>query len=305
MRRILGALTTFIAIAIVYPSKSFAHKSDVRGDGSGDLFQHYTWVEIWNPLLLILLVIVFCGYLMFVRKTSEGFRSLKVISFLLGLLVTYFSLAGPLAILANNLILSAHMMQQSVMYIVMPALILLGMPKEFYTILDKAILDRPFIRILKNPLVNLLLFNALWSFYHIPQIYEYFLAHELQLELLHIVINSAAFLMWVHVLAPEDYFNEMSYLKKIGYMFANGMLITPACALIIFAGDVLYPSINDAPLLYSWLTPLYDQQLGGVIMKIVQEVAYAIVIGILFFKWAGFEKGTVNKIDPLPKNVID
>ncbi|UOQ94009.1 cytochrome c oxidase assembly protein [Halobacillus shinanisalinarum] len=233
--KILGLILFLFAFL---PIQTFAHNPEVRANGDENLFQQYTWFEILNPILLVSLIVVYIVYLRTMRKISNtrlGERNLKKkICFLLGLLTIYISLAGPLAILSNNLLFSAHMLQQSFMYIVMPPLILLGMPQEFYQLLDEKLSKPRFLRILKSPLFNLLLFNVLWSFYHIPSVYEYFSGQFILLEILHLVLTASAFLMWIQVFAPEDKINEMSYIKKIGYMFANGILITPACALIIF-----------------------------------------------------------------------
>lgn len=294
-KKTFNLLVLPFSFLVFLPKQIYAHNPEVRSDGDGNILEHYSLFELLNPLLLLALVIVYIFYLRTMNSMFKERIIRKKFFFLMGLLTIYISLAGPIAIFSNNLILSAHMLQQSFMYIVMPPLILLGMPKEFFNFLDKRIFKLRFLRILKSPILNLLLFNMLWSFYHIPQIYEYFLVHVIQLELLHLILNTAAFLMWIQVLAPEDQINEMTYLKKIGYMFANGVLITPACALIIFSGNVIYPSILQAPQVFASLPPLYDQQLGGVIMKVVQEIAYGAVIGYIFFKWAKLERG----IDPL------
>lgn len=296
--KILG-LTLFLFAFL--PIQTFAHKPEVRANGDENLFQQYTWLEILNPILFLSLALVYIAYLRTMRKISSNRleeRDLKKkICFLLGLLTIYISLAGPIAILSNNLVLSAHMLQQSFMYIVMPPLILLGMPRGFYQLLNEKLLKPRFLGILKSPLFTLLLFNVLWSFYHLPSIYEYFLEQFILLEILHLVINTSAFLMWIQLFAPEDQFSEMSYLKKIGYMFANGMLITPACALIIFSGDVIYPSIEEAPQVIASLTPLRDQQLGGIIMKVVQEFSYGTAIAYVFFKWARLERAKDAEVD--------
>lgn len=304
--KILGLALLFFALL---PLQASAHNPDVRVTGDGNLFQQYSWLEMINPYLFLTLVLVYIGYLWAMRKVSTkhlGERYLKKkILFLLGLLTIYVSLAGPISILSNNLVFSAHMLQQGLMYITMPFLTLLGMPHEFYQLLDERLLKHRILRIFRLPLVNLLAFNVLWSLYHIPTIYEYIWHQFILLEALHLVINSFAFLMWIQVLTPMGQINEMSYLKRIGYMFANGMLILPACALIIFAGDVIYPSIYESPQVFSWLTPKGDQQLGGIIMKLVQEIFYGIAIGYVFFKWAKFERGKDAQIAEFPKNTVE
>ncbi|WP_188456538.1 cytochrome c oxidase assembly protein [Virgibacillus oceani] len=292
------------------PLKAFAHNPNAaRATGDGKVLEHYTWVEILNPLLILGLVAVFVIYLWAMRKVSikhEVRHKLgKKIAFLLGLLTTYLSLAGPVSIYANNLVFSAHMLQQAMMYIAMPMLILLGMPRVFYEFLDKRLLKIKIMRIFKSPLISALLFNLLWSLYHIPVIYEYIWQQLFLLETSHLVINSAAFMMWIHVLAPQGLVNNMSYLMKIGYMFLDGVLITPACALIIFANDVLYSSIYQAPLMFSFSTPQDDQQLGGILMKIIQEIFYGAAIAYTFFKWAREERAKDVQVDEIPIGAVE
>ena len=46
-------------------------------------------------------------------------------------------------------------------------------------------------------------------------------------------------MMWWPMLNPLPEYQTLSDIKKLGYMFANGILLTPACALIIFDGTVV------------------------------------------------------------------
>jgi putative membrane protein len=96
--------------------------------------------------------------------------------------------------------------------------------------------------------------------------------------------------MWWPIFCPLPEWNKLGELFKIGLIFGNGLLLTPVCALIIFANKTLYTSYMGVPQLFAILPPLDDQQLGGVIMKGVQELTYITVIGIIFFQWARKEK---------------
>lgn len=96
----------------------------------------------------------------------------------------------------------------------------------------------------------------------------------------------------------------------MGYIFANSVLLMPACALIIFADQSFYATYTDAskwavamgycvpqmtpeqllrlfggPQQLSWFDPLLDQQLGGVIMKLTQEVVYGTILVAVFRQW--------------------
>ena len=84
--------------------------------------------------------------------------------------------------------------------------------------------------------------------------------------------------------------------------------LSPACALIIFAGTPMYAIYNDptvwadamgycvsnpaalldlvgGPAAFNMMDPLEDQQAGGIIMKLVQEVMYGAILAYVFFQW--------------------
>ena len=124
----------------------------------------------------------------------------------------------------------------------------------------------------------------------------------------------ASLLMWWHMIAPIPSTSPLSDLRRIGYIFANGILITPACALIIFAPEPLYQTYTDptiwasvmayclpaganvpmglfaGPNSFAFLETRMDQQLAGVLMKMMQELTYGITIGYVFKQWLSKEK---------------
>jgi putative membrane protein len=71
---------------------------------------------------------------------------------------------------------------------------------------------------------------------------------------------------------------------------AGGGLLLPACALIIFSDSPMYAPFQEGSTLVPILTPLHDQQLGGVLMKITQEISYSIALAYTFFRWVGNER---------------
>lgn len=114
--------------------------------------------------------------------------------------------------------------------------------------------------------------------------------------------------MWWPFVNKQDDGRELHRLKKVGYIFASGVLLTPACALIVFATAPLYSTYSDtsawlkamelcvpastlsglnlsSPELFSNMPVLEDQRLGGIIMKIVQEIVYGVILGQVFFEW--------------------
>lgn len=51
--------------------------------------------------------------------------------------------------------------------------------------------------------------------------------------------------MWWQIINNLKEYNTLSVLEKTIYIFANGMLLLPSCALIIFADSPLYQTYSD------------------------------------------------------------
>jgi putative membrane protein len=66
--------------------------------------------------------------------------------------------------------------------------------------------------------------------------------------------------------------------------------LTPPCAMITFTDSILYPTYSQMSHMLPLMSPLHDQQLGGVIMKVVQEIVYIFAIGLVFVKWIRLER---------------
>lgn len=121
-------------------------------------------------------------------------------------------------------------------------------------------------------------------------IFNIVVANNLLHNLTHLVLTLTALAMWVPLIPVVKELDKLSEIQKIGYIFAAGILLTPACALIIFTNQPFYTVFSEAPQLLALLPPLEDQKTGGVIMKVVQEFVYGTMIGYIFFKWARKER---------------
>ena len=52
----------------------------------------------------------------------------------------------------------------------------------------------------------------------------------------------------------------------------------------------------SGPELFTNMTPLEDQQLGGVIMKIIQEIIFAVILGRVFMVWYKNDQKNADKM---------
>lgn len=283
---------------------------------------------LWSPYLLLVITSLALLYWYAIGSMRERWFQEsapvplgKQISMIAGLTVLYMALGGPIDLL-GHLMFSWHMLSMAMAYLIAPPLILYGMPDWMLRRFTKVPSIGKFVRRLTNPILTLILFNMLFSFYHMPVIHDFVMTNYTAHTLYYIALLIAALMMWWNVICPLPEYDRLTDVKKMGYVFANGVLLTPACALIIFAGAPLFATYTDpvmwaralgycvpggvdailaqfsGPETIAPVNPRADQQLGGIIMKFVQEIMYGAILFYNFRLWYRRENPS-EKIDPI------
>jgi len=279
---------------------------------------NFSFAELWSPVALFICVMIAVVYILVTGpyrtafSHSEPVSWLRKASFLIGLFLFYFAQEGPLEVLAH-LMFSAHMVAMTVSYIIAPPLLIIGIPAWIWRrVLGWRIL-RPFSK-LSHPVVTIGLFNGLFSLYHFPAVLDYVMVRYTLHSILYAVLFIAALAMWWPIVCPVPENNRLSELQKMAYVFVAGFLLTPACALIIFAPSSLYETYSNpevwavalgycipgdpaaflakfqGPGFFSSLSPVEHQQIGGILMKLIQEFLYISILGWVFLQWFRKEK---------------
>lgn len=272
----------------------------------------------WSPAYFVSLMLILAFYYLLVFKYYPRFKEGQKASakqttfFTVGIILLYVIKGSPLDLL-GHITFYAHMVQMATLYLVIPPLLIFGLPDWLWRNLINTRVIKPLFALITTPLIALILFNGLFSLYHIPLIFD-----VVKTDMwLHAVFTSVLFIfsiaMWWPLLnvLPEQ--QTLSGLKKVGYIFADGVLLTPACALIIFAETPMYATFADpnawgqalalcvppstlatlnlsGPEMFSSLSLIEDQRLGGVLMKIIQEIVYGVVLAYAFFSWYNSER---------------
>ncbi|NHN28228.1 cytochrome c oxidase assembly protein [Paenibacillus agricola] len=261
--------------------------------GTMNNFDHASFSDLWSPGVFVIAILIAVLYFYKLRKYESQVNNTGSIPmrqktcFIAGLGVFYLAQGSPLNFLSHHYLFSAHMMQQSLILFVMPPLILFGLPAG----LIKGMLDVPWMKkilpIALHPILAVVVFNSLLSFYHFPFIYDWLMSDRAMVfgTLYHFILILSAFQMWWVIICPLPELDRLSELLKSTYIVINGLLLYPACALIIFANDLIYKTYAHAPQITELLNSMEDQQLGGVIMKIMQEGVFAVLLAILFKRW--------------------
>jgi len=223
----------------------------------------------------------------------------RVASFAGALLVLGLSLNGPLHNLSDRYLFSVHMVQHLVLTLVFPPLLLYGMPAWVLRPLLQPLWLYRLARWATRPLAAGVLFSVPITLWHFPQFYGAALEHHPLHIVQHLVFLATGVLMWWPVLSPSPELPRASYLTQLLYLFALGLPMSVAGALITLSGDVLYPFYAAAPRVWG-LAPLADQQLGGLVMWVGGTIYLWVAATVVWFRWSAREEaGDVERAVPL------
>jgi putative membrane protein len=186
--------------------------------------------------------------------------------------------------LAEERLMSVHMVQHLLLSLVAPPLLLLGTPGWLLRALLRPRWLAALVRGLARPFRALLLFNAFIAFSHWPLIVEAALRSELIHFGLHAALVSTALLMWMPVLSPMFEIPRLRYPSQMLYLFAQSIVPTVPASFLTFADGPIYPFYGIAAPLIG-VDPVVDQRIAGLIMKIVGGFILWGFIAVLFFRW--------------------
>jgi putative membrane protein len=225
-------------------------------------------------------------------------RRRQVAAFAGALVVLFLALNGPLHNLSDGYLFSAHMAQHLVLTLLFPPLLLYGTPAWVVRPLLRPWV-RPVAELVTRPLPAAALFTAPIALWHLPVFYEAALRNHNLHILQHLVFLGTAVLMWWPILSPVPELPRLSYPGQLLYLFLLGIPMSAVGALIALADDVLYPFYAAAPRVLG-LSPLADQQIGGLMMWVPGGLIFWVAMTVVWFRWgAREERGDVEAAVPL------
>lgn len=206
-------------------------------------------------------------------------------SFCLGLAVVLLSLNGPLHDLSDYYLFSIHMLQHLFLTLLLPPLLIAGTPGW---LLEPLLRWRPLYlvaRFITHPVVAALIYIVTLAIWHQAPYYDLMMRdHDVHIAT-HVMFIAAATIMWWPVMSPVPSLPRLSPGLGMLYLFLVGIPMQVIAALITLADSVLYPWYSVAPRTWG-LSPLEDQQLGGLLMWVPGNLWMFLAIGVLFFRWA-------------------
>jgi putative membrane protein len=261
----------------------------------------HNYDELWrawsfDPLVVVGLILSACIYIRGVynlwraNKMGRGIKFWEAASFAGGWIFLFIALVSPLHPWGASLF-SAHMTQHEILMLVSAPLFVLSrplvatvwaMPKNWRGGTKNFIKAAPVEKtwnFLTNAFVAFVIHAvALWI-WHIPFLFQATLKSDFVHTLQHASFFLSALLFWWAIMASPR--GLKSYGAGVLYLFTTSIHSGILGAFLTFTTKVWYPVYEKTTA--SWgLTPIEDQQLGGLIMWAPAGIVY-IVAGLFMF----------------------
>ncbi|HEY4676489.1 MAG TPA: cytochrome c oxidase assembly protein [Candidatus Angelobacter sp.] len=214
-------------------------------------------------------------------------------SFAAGMIALALTLLSPIHRLGSELF-SAHMTQHELLMLIAAPLLVLGKPggtmlwglpgdlrKQVARSLKLSLVAKSW-KVISAPLAAWLIHGVTLWLWHVPVLYQATLDSEPVHAAQHATFLFTALLFWWTLFHGRG--GRMPYGAAVAYVFTTAVHTSVLGALLTCSSKLWYPAYIERTAAWG-LSPLEDQQLGGLIMWVPAGVVY-LVIGLwLFAGW--------------------
>jgi putative membrane protein len=266
----------------------------------------WTWSWRAYPGVWLLLALLGVWYLRAVRRAggqaggrSDGFAASGRLTawFASGVLCIWLALDWPIGALGAGYLVSAHTVSYILLALVAPPCIILGIPQDVQL---GAIHSRPLgplLRLASRPWFAYAMFNLVLYATHVPTIVDSLMSSQIGAFTIDLSWLIAGLTLWWPLMAPTELI-AIRRPMKMAYLFASTLPPIIPSAFLTFAEYPLYATYELAPRVYPILTAQQDQQIGGLLMKLVGDLPVWFAFGVIFFRWARDSTTTPPPVHP-------
>ena len=195
----------------------------------------------------------------------------------------------PFHDIGEQSLFTIHMVEHIVLALVVPPMLLMGLPRWLAdTTLGRAGVARV-LRPLCRAVPAFAVYNTVLLTLHWPDAVELMVTDSRFHFLAHLILFGAACLVWMPVLSPTAAIPKLSRPMQMLYLFLLTLLPTVPASFLTFSSVPLYPVYGDAATLWG-LTPVADQTIAGVIMKLGGGFLLWGTIAVIWFRWTTEER---------------
>ena len=257
------------------------------------------WWASWTADPIALAGVTTAGLLYYLgmRRSTGSRRRLhpwwRPLLFYTGLATVLLALTSPLDAQADELFFM-HMVQHLLLLVVAPPLVLLSAPmipmlrgtprsirRGLVAPLARSFPVRRGLRLVTLPLVAWSIYVVTLLGWHVSAPYDWAVENEAVHTLEHLTFAAAAFLFWWNVIDPIPLRPNLPYMARLPYIFVTTVPNFTLGAFLAFSDAAWYTFYKERPLRWG-LSPLEDQQLGGVIMWVPGSLVLLAALGVVF-----------------------
>jgi putative membrane protein len=256
----------------------------VSGDNSAG-HPHVEWLS--DPAVLAPLALMVGIYVWRFRQArreagGRGAGPLQAAAFAGAMIALLAALVSPIDGLGEDYLFSAHMVQHVLLGDIAPLLLLLALSR---------VIMRPATRRLTgieralgpvaSPVAAIVVWLGLMYLWHVPALYDAAVEHAPVHLLEHVSFFAAGIALWWPLIQPVPMRRRLTGLQPLAYIGAAKAGLAALGLYLAWSTTVLYPYYERTPRIWD-LSPIEDQNVGGVIMMVEQSLTLVMVMVVLF-----------------------
>jgi putative membrane protein len=215
---------------------------------------------------------------------SAGAGPLQAFAFAGAMLALLAALVSPIDGLGEEYLFSAHMVQHVLLGDIAPLLLLLGLSRALMRPATRRLagIERrlgPFA----SPVTGIVLWLALMYLWHVPALYDAAAEHAGVHLLEHASFFAAGVALWWPLIQPVPMRRRLTGLQPLAYIGAAKAGLAALGLYLAWSSTPLYPYYEQTPRIWG-LSPIEDQNIGGVIMMVEQSFTLVLVMVALFVR---------------------
>lgn len=248
--------------------------------------------------IIILAFVTFYYMKKVVKSPLYEVTAMQRLYFYIAIFLLFVLKATPVDVLGNHYLFSVHTLQMSFTYFIVIPLLLLSLPRNFLRQHIWGHRTKFALNILAHPWLTLIVFNGLLTLYFIPAVFNLVHANFLVLFIVQVVLFFNAIFMWWVIIQPVPEIKGFDYLMRALYIFLASLALFPIGFFYVIIQSEHFPMYIDvAGAIIPMLTPIYDQQAAGGILKVTQLGSYSVALLFILFKWGKQEQEKEGTVD--------
>ena len=236
-----------------------------------------------NPLLLGAIAVTALGVVGLRRRaprqTHSAERWIALASALVLLALVWIS---PVSTVAQHYLLTAHLLQITLLMGAVPPLLLLALPLHPRVHVPRAV--GALLRALVHPIPAVLLVNVAFFGWHLSPPYDAAMADWRLYAAQQLTLLLASIAFWWPIVSPlSPPAKAISPLSKLGYILLATIPQTFGGLIVALAHHPLYEVYTSAPRLLG-ISVMSDQQIAGACIALVSKVSLFAAFFVIFMR---------------------